>query len=654
VSCQKKACSRCGVVRQPSFHDEDHRPVCQPCKRRDPSRLEPCAECGKAADIAVRRADGTGLCRRCRPKVLHECIECTRIRPAAKITSVGPVCAGCHVVPRRACGECGRIAKIMTRARDGQPDLCSRCARPVTTCHMCGKQRRCTMLKATGLPICDPCRPKRRANCAYCKRSDLRSAANWPAGPACPRCYSARRDAPGVCPACGEVRALIAFDPVALEWVCGPCVGYATAFSCIECGIDCASYSRGRCARCCLKPLLNTELAGPDGTIHPQLEPLRAALLAVHRPAEILHWFKSGRPGAAILTRLSRMHETITHAHLDAIPQDKALRHLRANLVHTGVLPERDEVFAQLELWIEASLGRWPAEHRSLLRNYAHWRLLRQARARYADSPMTDGAATGIKSRIRCAALLLEWIDSEQTTLADLTQLYVDRWLESIPNGDRISAKLFLGWARTQRLAPKLEIPDPKPSAHVQPLDEQDRWDHVHRCLTDEATPLDVRLAAILILLYGQQVSRIVALKHDQIGGAKPDGTIELRLRDHPVRLPPAVTSLLRRQMQHATTGSIIGQATGSQLEWLFPGSMPGCHHDPTAMARRIARHELPGIQAREAALLGLAGELPSPVMADLLGYDIQTTVKWAYRAKLDWADYIKERAVVLEAGDAR
>ena len=650
----KKPCSRCGTVRLTAFHDENRRPVCQPCNRKDPSRLEPCAECGKAADIALRRPDGTGLCRRCRPKVLHECVVCTRIRPAAKITPDGPVCASCHVVPRRACGECGRITKIMVNARDGHPDLCSRCAKPLTNCHVCGKKRRCTTLKANGLPICDPCRPTRRANCAYCKRSDLRSAANWPAGPACPRCYSARRDVPGVCLACGEIRALIAFDPVALVWVCGPCVGYATAFACAECGIDCVTYKQGRCARCSLKAMLDTALSGPDGSIHPQLGPLRGALLAAERPAMVLLWFKPNRDGPKILARLARAHQHITHAHLDQLPQDKSLRHLRSNLVHTGVLPERDEVFAQLELWIGAALDRYPPQHRSILRHYAHWRLLRHARVRYADTLMTDGAARGIKSRLRCAALLLEWIDAESTPLAELTQLHVDRRLADIPDVDRISVKLFLGWARTQRLAPKLEVPDFKPSTHIQPLDEQDRWDHVHRCLADETTPLDVRLAAVLVLLYGQQVSRIVALRHDQVGEANADGTIELRLCEYPVKLPPAVANLLRRQLQHGSTASVLGRATEGRHGWLFPGSIPGRHHDPTAMARRLARHGLPTIQAREAALLGLAGELPSPVMADLLGYDIQTTVKWAYRAKLDWADYIKERAVALEAGDGR
>lgn len=652
MTVSKKACSRCGTVRLVAFHDDDRRPVCFPCKRKDPSRLEPCAECGTPAEIARRRPDGGGLCRSCRPKVLHECVECTRVRPAGKITPEGPVCQGCCRRPARACGECGRVTKIGVYGRDGRPDLCGRCAKPVRACHVCGKQRRCSALKANGLPICDPCRPTRPANCAFCKRSSLRAAANWPFGPACSRCYYARREQPGRCAACGQVRVLIAFDPVALVWVCGPCVGYATAFACAECGIDCATYKQGRCARCSLKMLLEVGLAGADGAVHPQLEPLRGAFLASQRPAMILLWFNDDREGHKILARLAKAHQTITHGHLDELPQDKTMRHLRSNLVHTGVLPERDEVFAQLELWIEPAVARYPARYRSLLRNYAHWRLLRRARHRYADTLMTAGASSGIKMRVRCAGQLLEWLETQGTDLAEVTQRHVDQWLEAIPPGDRTSVKLFLGWARTQRLAPKLEVPDYKPSTHVQPLDEHDRWEHVHRCLTDEAMPTDVRLAGVLVLLLGQQVSRIVALTREHVGEMRPDGTLEIYLRDHPVRLPPAVANLLKRQIVDGSTSSVLGQASESRHAWIFPGAIPGRPHDATAMNRRLGQHGLPTIQAREAALLDLAGQLPSPVMSDLLGYDIQTTVKWAYRAKTDWTDYIKERATALDGAD--
>lgn len=36
--------------------------------------------------------------------------------------------------------------------------------------------------------------------------------------------------------------------------------------------------------------------------------------------------------------------------------------------------------------------------------------------------------------------------------------------------------------------------------------------------------------------------------------------------------------------------------------------------------------------------------DLPSPIAADLLGYDVQTTDKFAKITQRDWAPYLQER----------
>ena len=47
---------------------------------------------------------------------------------------------------------------------------------------------------------------------------------------------------------------------------------------------------------------------------------------------------------------------------------------------------------------------------------------------------------------------------------------------------------------------------------------------------------------------------------------------------------------------------------------------------------------------ARNATLIGLASELPPPVLADLLGMHPTTAVRWANLASRDWHTYLATR----------
>ena len=51
-------------------------------------------------------------------------------------------------------------------------------------------------------------------------------------------------------------------------------------------------------------------------------------------------------------------------------------------LVHTGVLPARDEDIERIPAWLEQQLASSPAWHANLLRPFVHWHMLRRARRR--------------------------------------------------------------------------------------------------------------------------------------------------------------------------------------------------------------------------------------------------------------------------------
>jgi hypothetical protein len=56
---------------------------------------------------------------------------------------------------------------------------------------------------------------------------------------------------------------------------------------------------------------------------------------------------------------------------------------------------------------------------------------------------------------------------------------------------------------------------------------------------------------------------------------------------------------------------------------------------------------------APNAALISLAGDLPVPILADVLGLHTATAEQWAHLANRDWAAYIAERVIVGRSHDA-
>jgi hypothetical protein len=110
-------------------------------------------------------------------------------------------------------------------------------------------------------------------------------------------------------------------------------------------------------------------LAGPDGTIAPQLEPLATALAAAPSPFPAIQWIKES-PNTRLLARLAAEGRTLSHELLDELPPTRNQRYIRQLLVHTGVLDERNEDIERIPGWLEHELAGRPAAHASLARPF--------------------------------------------------------------------------------------------------------------------------------------------------------------------------------------------------------------------------------------------------------------------------------------------
>jgi integrase len=213
----------------------------------------------------------------------------------------------------------------------------------------------------------------------------------------------------------------------------------------------------------------------------------------------------------------------------------------------------------------------------------------------------------------------------------------MDRWLAA-GNTRSFNIRYFLGWAADRGLAPRLTVPavprqDP---AHV--LDEDERWNQLQRCLTDDTLPLDVRAAGALLLLFGLPAARIRQLRPDDL--PERDGSAYLNVGRHPLLLPPRLADLLHQLAAAPVNRTRLTAST----QWLFPGRVPGQPAGPSGFSRKLLDHGIDARPARNAALLALIEDLPAPIMADILGLHIHTAERWADIAKRDWTSYLAAR----------
>jgi hypothetical protein len=182
-------------------------------------------------------------------------------------------------------------------------------------------------------------------------------------------------------------------------------------------------------------------------------------------------------------------------------------------------------------------------------------------------------------------------------------------------------------WTSRRSHTHKLEIPQPTRSEALARIDDDQRWDLARILLHDDSHGLEDRVAGLLVLLYGQPLSRIVRLTSDQI--VQSPTRVELRLGSVPLDLPAPLDELVR-QLLNRTSGS-PGAAAPSQ--WLFPGR-PRSHHISTARLKaRLARLGIHGRSGRNTALMDLAVRLPPVALVRLVGIHLSTAGVWAERA---------------------
>lgn len=258
---------------------------------------------------------------------------------------------------------------------------------------------------------------------------------------------------------------------------------------------------------------LDALLGEPASIVAEQMRAVRELLGAVDRPRSMLGWLQRS-PGAVLLADLADGTLALSHQALDTLPAAQWVTHVRAILITAGALPPREELLAGFARWVDGLLASIHlAEDRWLVASFARTHLQpfldrRQHRPRRG----LLGPVIVAQAAVRAAVAWLGWLRVHRGhTLASCTQDDLDTWLAGATTA--AAARRFIRWAQHGGLCPPHEFPKRGALSPVAAADADRRAALVATLLNQPGIPVADQVAGLLVTVYGQHLTRLVALR---------------------------------------------------------------------------------------------------------------------------------------------
>jgi hypothetical protein len=476
------------------------------------------------------------------------------------------------------------------------------------------------------------------SQCARCRRRVDRHEVTWPEGRFCKRCYQRATRIHAVCPGCQQQRLLPGLDALR-QPICVDCAKIPRDFHCTRCGQEDDPYRTGLCARCCLRDHLAGMLDDGSGRVRPDLLPLYEAICTQPQPRSAIIWLRNPQV-QQLLRGLAGGELPIAHDTFDHHPSPKTAMHLRELLVRYGVLEDKSRHLILFEQWLDQQLTCiQDPEQARLLRAFATWHHLRRMRKLASDGKLHNGSVQTAKQELTVAGHLLDFLAERGRSPATCCQADIDAWLASGPT-TRSSARTFVRWSIRNRHMPKVDFP--YRTARTRPiLVEQERLDLLGALLDDDQRPLHLRVAAVLLLLYAQPLTRVVRLAVDRVS-VNDDG-VWITFDQDPVAVPEPFANLVRRYVDARPN---MRTASNHASAWLFPGYRPGQPLHPDYLMRKLRDSGIHLLGGRNAAMRELVLEMPPAIVARAFGYSPQVTEDHAADAGRTWVTYASYRSL--------
>ncbi|MGH2755274.1 MAG: hypothetical protein ACRDLB_12700 [Actinomycetota bacterium] len=456
----------------------------------------------------------------------------------------------------------------------------------------------------------------------------------------CRRCYSYPERA---CGRCGREATIKKRATDSNPDLCERCYGGPEAV-CVTCGKAgiCRGLRQGEpiCERCILKGKIRLLVTGPAGQVPAWAEPIEQSLLSTKHPQTMFVWLRRSYAARVLRDLVSGMLP-LTHEALDGLGPNKAVAHLRDLLIASGALPWRNPHIARFESRAESALHSLHVEDRRFVGAFLRWRILRRLRSGTASGTLTSSSVENALRMLHQVTRFLTWLRTNEIPVRACSQTDIDRWL-SEGKLTRLLIRDFVMWMAKRGHMTELFVPALAGSRQpTNSVDDTARWRTAKRLLHDDSLDVADRVAGALVLLYAQPVSRIALLTPKHV--IRTEDSLLMTLGREPVEIPEPLARLVRQLPQRRRRGSSAHLSDPDQ--WLFPGGRAGHPISRSHLSKRLRDIGIDIREARNAALLQLAGEVPPVVLADLLGISINNAVKWVGIASGDWSNYAADRA---------
>lgn len=281
-------------------------------------------------------------------------------------------------------------------------------------------------------------------------------------------------------------------------------------------------------------------------------------------------WLRSSQV-QTLLSDLATGRLALTHEALHLLANWRTVAYLRDLLLACGALRTVDKQLLHFETWLAHRLAELDDDpHQRLLRRFATWKQLPRLRARADRNPLTTSSRRFASEQFTAARTFLAWVDGRGGTLGACTQADIDIWHATHLEHQKNTVRAFLNWAMKNRIMIRLDLPVIKPGKGNQ-ISQHRRLELIRRAVTDDHLPLRTRVAACLMLLYAQPVSRLRRPTIDDV--IRQDGQVLIRLGHPPAPVPEPFAALL---LELAGNRENMTTATNPSARWLFPGQRAG------------------------------------------------------------------------------
>jgi hypothetical protein len=607
------ACGRCG--RQRRWHvragSGGH---CATCATR--TRREPCSACGRPRHAGHHDGGGRPVCFSCADQAGRaRRLGVWTVEITAAVTAACPAAAAdavTAVLDRVAPGGPDR-ARLATQVRNG-PGLASPARRQVRAARLLAELRQAGI----GVPaaLCEDCGTPAEplvidgpfARCQACDRDPGRGT--------CGRCGTGRvpLDDAGRCARCHERRCARCAATGPRTWMC-------QAWLCHRCALGAEFDAR----------------AGPPDLLPAGLAKVRAALTTAGNFHVTRRWLRASA-GGQLLGRLAAGDAPLTHETLDQAGGNHSAEYLRALLIAAGALPDttsrRVEQLASFTAGRLAAASIDPADA-TIVRAWLRWQMLPRLRRRAGTGVPMAASLSSARRALTAVLTLLEATRRDGRALAAITQADVDHWFARPASATCWQARGFLTWARARGHLPRPHTLPPPPTRITRPpLDHEHRWATARRLVTDDTIRADDRVAAALLVLYGQPLTRIAWLTRDDIRHG--DGIVLAVLDGTPVPIHEPFATLITQLPIRRTSGL----ADQIDAPWLFPGRHAARPVGPLILASRLRALGISPAAMRNTARAQLAAEIPPAMLGELIGVSATTAGRWATISSSNWLAY--------------